>query len=109
MAQNSCESCTYYTYDEDYESYMCDINMDEDETSGIELVGEFKATEKALPEHSEAFDMDLKYFINAATFVQRVKVTSAKAKLVGYVEYMSCSGGQCTPPAEADFSFDLTK
>jgi len=59
--------------------------------------------------HSEAFDMDLKYFINAATFVQRVKVTSAKAKLVGYVEYMSCSGGQCTPPAEADFSFDLTK
>jgi len=26
MAQNSCESCTYYTYDEDYESYMCDIN-----------------------------------------------------------------------------------
>ena len=73
------------------------FNMDEDETSGIEL------------EHSEAFDMDLKYFINAATFVQRVKVTSAKAKLVGYVEYMSCSGGQCTPPAEADFSFDLTK
>ena len=55
------------------------------------------------------FNMDLKYFINAATFVQRVKVTSAKAKLVGYVEYMSCSGGQCTPPAEADFSFDLTK
>ena len=31
MAQNSCESCTYYTYDEVYESYMCDINMDEDE------------------------------------------------------------------------------
>ncbi len=44
------------------------FNMDEDETSGIELVGEFKATEKALTEHSEAFDMDLKYFINAATF-----------------------------------------
>ena len=59
------------------------FNRDEDETSGIELVGEVKATEKALTEHSEAFDMDLKYFINAATFVQRVKVTSAKAKLVG--------------------------
>ena len=22
---------TYYTYDEEYESYMCDVNMDEDE------------------------------------------------------------------------------
>ena len=24
----SCESCTYYIYDEDYESYVCDKNMD---------------------------------------------------------------------------------
>ena len=31
MAQNNCDSCTYYTYDEEYECYMCDINMDEDE------------------------------------------------------------------------------
>ena len=31
MAQNSCESCTYYTYDEDFESFMCDFNLDEDE------------------------------------------------------------------------------
>ena len=27
----SCESCTYYIYDEYYESYVCDKNMDEDE------------------------------------------------------------------------------
>ena len=27
----SCESCTYYIYDEDYESYVSDKNMDEDE------------------------------------------------------------------------------
>ena len=27
----SWESCTYYIYDEDYESYVCDKNMDEDE------------------------------------------------------------------------------
>lgn len=27
----SCESCTYYIYDKDYESYVCDKNMDEDE------------------------------------------------------------------------------
>ena len=26
----SCESCTYYIYDEDYESYVCDKNMDEE-------------------------------------------------------------------------------
>ena len=27
----SCESCTYYSYDEEYGCYVCDVNMDEDE------------------------------------------------------------------------------
>lgn len=30
-AVHSCTSCTYYVYDDDYEEYVCDINMDEDE------------------------------------------------------------------------------
>ena len=85
------------------------FNIDEDETSGIETVGEFKATSTPRTEHSDAFDMDLKYFEGSVTFVQRVKVTAAKAKLVGYVEFMACTGGQCTPPSEAEFEFELAK
>ncbi len=27
----SCEHCTYYAYDEEYDDYVCDVNMDEDE------------------------------------------------------------------------------
>ena len=27
----SCDSCIYCVYDEDYEGYVCDISMDEDE------------------------------------------------------------------------------
>ena len=26
-----CEECQYYTYDEDYEEYVCDMDMDEDD------------------------------------------------------------------------------
>lgn len=26
-----CETCAYYSYDEDYEEYVCDVNMDEDD------------------------------------------------------------------------------
>lgn len=26
-----CETCAYFMYDEDYEEYVCDRNMDEDE------------------------------------------------------------------------------
>lgn len=27
----SCDTCAYLVYDEDYETYVCDINLDEDE------------------------------------------------------------------------------
>lgn len=33
----TCESCVYYDYDEDYDSYECQINLDQDE------MGEFLA------------------------------------------------------------------
>ena len=25
----TCETCTYYSYDEEFEQYVCDVNMDE--------------------------------------------------------------------------------
>lgn len=28
---NTCEMCTYYKYDEDWECYVCLVNLDEDE------------------------------------------------------------------------------
>ncbi len=28
---SQCEECQYYAYDEDYEAYMCEMDMDEDE------------------------------------------------------------------------------
>ena len=27
----SCDTCAYLIYDEEYEDYICDVNMDEDE------------------------------------------------------------------------------
>ena len=27
----SCDTCTYYIFDEDYEEYICDAAMDEDD------------------------------------------------------------------------------
>ena len=31
----SCESCAYYAYDEDYECYTCEMDLDEDEHQHI--------------------------------------------------------------------------
>jgi len=29
--QSNCENCSNYIYDEEYENYYCDVNLDEDE------------------------------------------------------------------------------
>lgn len=29
--RTNCESCMYYEYDEEYECYVCDMDLDEDE------------------------------------------------------------------------------
>lgn len=31
MSQTVCELCTYYRFDEDSESYVCDVDLDEDD------------------------------------------------------------------------------
>lgn len=28
-----CEECAYFVYDDDYEEYMCEIDLDEDEVA----------------------------------------------------------------------------
>lgn len=40
MAQ--CDECTYYIYDEDYEEYICDASMDEDDYGRL-LSGHYKS------------------------------------------------------------------
>lgn len=29
--KTNCETCAYYTYDNEFDGYICEINLDEDE------------------------------------------------------------------------------
>lgn len=35
MSQYSCEFCSNYVYDEEYEEYVCVVNMDEDDLARL--------------------------------------------------------------------------
>ena len=41
MSNVSCETCAYYFFDEEYDGYICDINIDEDDYSRL-MEGHFK-------------------------------------------------------------------
>ncbi len=31
----SCDTCSFFVYDEDYDDYMCQVNMDEDDAGRL--------------------------------------------------------------------------
>jgi hypothetical protein len=42
MPSNICENCAYYDYNEEYECYECDVNLDEDELYRFMQGGSFE-------------------------------------------------------------------
>ncbi|MDE6729171.1 MAG: hypothetical protein K2J71_00135 [Oscillospiraceae bacterium] len=38
---HECETCAYYDYDEEFECYVCAVNMDEDEYAKL-IQGQYK-------------------------------------------------------------------
>jgi len=66
------------------------------------------------PQPTEVFDktfnMKLGYFSKEATLTQKIKLKSNdKVEIKGFVEFMSCNDETCTPPAEAEFTFQFNK
>ncbi len=35
MTEIQCDTCAYMIYDEEYEDYFCDVNMDEDDAARL--------------------------------------------------------------------------
>ena len=80
-----------------------------DKSSGIELIGKAKEESPKRQEHKEPiFDnMTVVDFSESATFTQKIKVKDISKPIKGTLEYMACTEGQCTPPIEVPFSFNL--
>lgn len=77
---------------------------------GADLVGAPAATTKPTTVFDPLFDMELRWFGETVTFVQKVKVTDAKKfKIEGEVEYMACNDENCLPPERESFVFDNSR
>ena len=48
--------------------------------------------------------MDLSFYENTVTFEQRFKITGSPYKVEGFVFFMSCNDGMCTPPTRYEFT-----
>ena len=71
---------------------------------GVEKVGKLTPRGKEIKKFDEMFGMELKFFENAVTFVQKVKFTQPQYTIDCYLEFGACNDKSCMPPTQVEFS-----
>ena len=69
---------------------------------GVETVGKLTPKGKEIKKFDEMFGMELKYFENAVTFVQKVKFTKPEYTIDCFLEYGACNDRSCMPPTQVE-------
>ena len=73
-----------------------------DRMEGAQTVGTLKARGKEMKQFDKMFGMEVRYFEQAVTFVQKVRFTKPQYDISCYVEYGACSDQMCLPPSSAE-------
>ena len=76
------------------------------ETSeGAKASGKLVAQGKEISNYDKLFDMNLRYFENNVTFVQKYQVTGKTYHIKGFLEYGACNDQNCMPPTQVEFDY----
>ena len=69
---------------------------------GAETVGKLKPVGNVIKKFDEMFGMELKFFENTATFVQKIKFTKPDYDIECFLEYGACNDQSCMPPSQVE-------
>jgi len=67
---------------------------------GAEPVGKLIPVGRVIKKMDKLFNLELKYFENEATFIQKIRFTKPDYEIDCYLEYGACSDASCLPPSE---------
>ena len=70
-----------------------------DKMEGAKTVGSLKARGKEQKVFDKIFEMEVRYFEQAVTFVQKIQFTQPQYNIECYVEYGACNERMCMPPS----------
>ena len=72
---------------------------------GARLDGKLGFEGKEIAKYDEMFGMDVRYFEDEVTFVQRFAIDSDEYAVQGYFQYGACDDQSCLPPTNVEFSY----
>ena len=70
---------------------------------GAELVGKLQAKGREIKQYDKLFEMELRYFEQAVTFIQKIRFVKPVYDIDCYLEYGACNDESCLPPSEVAF------
>ena len=73
-----------------------------DKMEGAQTVGKLKVRGQEHKQFDKLFDMEVRFFEKAVTFVQKIKFTKPQYDIDCYVEYGTCNDEMCMPPMSAE-------
>ena len=73
-----------------------------DRMEGAQTVGALKARGNEIKQFDKLFGMEVRYFEQAVTFVQKIRFTQPRYDINCYIEYGACSDAMCLPPSSAE-------
>lgn len=77
-----------------------------EKAEGVKAAGKLSHRGKEISQYDKMFGMNLRYFENSVTFVQKYKITGKTYKVSGYLEYGACNDENCIPPTQVEFAFN---
>ena len=75
---------------------------------GAQTVGKLQACGQEIKQYDKLFDMELRWFEKAVTFVQKVRFTKPDYDIDCYLEYGACNDEACLPPTEVSMKIKGT-
>lgn len=69
---------------------------------GVETVGTLRTRGKEIKQFDPMFDMELRYFEQSVSFVQKVKFTKPEYDIECFLEFGACNDQMCLPPSEIE-------
>ena len=73
-----------------------------DKMEGAKTVGPLKARGNEQKVFDKVFEMEVRYFEQAVTFVQKIQFTEPQYDIECYVEFGACNERMCMPPSTID-------
>ena len=76
---------------------------------GAETAGKLQARGQEIKKFDSMFGMELRFFEQAVTFVQKIRFTQADYDIDCYLEYGACNDQSCLPPTQVELKKSGTR